>query len=291
MKIFPVFLLLLFFLSPLYAVSYTSNELGQKKEETESLLDGWVLTEEGNEKTLFHDGGIVQTTIETDSLITKKKGEREERIFLDGDGTITRRIIKDGKGEEEYNYIYKNGLLSGYNYSLDGVLQERVDYITSDDGTLLYYSVNDDGVYISDSFFVHSDGGSVALSRFNGGEQGVRETLSDGGYRETDGGYTLYYDSNGRLRKEESDQKTIDYTYASSGELEEKREEDENAIYITTYGDEILYTRYDKSGVKLLERRTLENGEIEEKRFIDGAVRYIFIYDRDGRRIKEVKAL
>lgn len=291
MKIFSVFLILLSLMLPLYAVSYTSNELGQKKEETESLLNGWVLTEEGNEKTLFHDGVIVQTTIETDSLITKKKGEREERIFLDGDGTVTRRIIKDENREEEYNYIYRNGLLSGYNYSLDGVLQERVDYITSDDGTLLYYSVNDDGVYISDGFFVHSDGEAVALSRFSTRNQVVRETLPDGGYSETAGDYILYYDSNGRLGKEESDQKIIDYTYASSGELGEKREEDENGIYITTYGDEILYTRYDKSGVKLLERRTLENGEIEEKRFIDGEVRYIFIYDRDGKRIKEVEAL
>ncbi len=280
----------LFSLLSLFATSYISNELGQKKEETEDNKRGWVLVEDEKSETLYYNGEVVETKITTDSLITKIRGTREERIFLDGEGKIERRIINDGENEKEYNYIYREKILSGYNYSLNGVLIERIDYFTTDDGSLVYYSVNDDGVYISDNFFVRSSGEAVAITEYNNSEN-ERVSLLGGGYSEKDGENTLYYDSFGRLRREESSSESIEYVYSNDGELIETRTSNDGGVIVTSYIDDKVTTRYDKEGNKISERRTLENGEIEDVRFSEGEAKYIFIYDRDGKRIKEVKAL
>lgn len=279
----------LFSLVSLFATSYISNELAQKKEETEENKKGWVLVEDEKTETLYYNGDVVETKITTESLITKKRGTREERIFLDEEGKIERRIINDGENEKEYNYIYRDKILSGYNYSLNGVLIERIDYFTTDDGSLVYYTVNDDGVYISDNFFVRSSGEAVTIIDNN--SENERVSLAGGGYSEKDGENTLYYDSFGRLRREELSSESIEYSYSNAGELIETRTSNDDGVLVTSYTDDKATTRYDKEGNKISERRTLENGEIEEIRFIEGEAKYIFIYDRDGKRIKEVKAL
>ncbi len=279
----------LFSLVSLFATSYISNELAQKKEETEENKKGWVLVEDEKTETLYYNGDVVETKITTESLITKKRGTREERIFLDEEGKIERRIINDGENEKEYNYIYRDKILSGYNYSLNGVLIERIDYFTTDDGSLVYYTVNDDGVYISDNFFVRSSGEAVTIIDNN--SENERVSLAGGGYSEKDGENTLYYDSFGRLRREELSSESIEYSYSNAGELIETRISNDDGVLVTSYTDDKATTRYDKEGNKISERRTLENGEIEEIRFIEGEAKYIFIYDRDGKRIKEVKAL
>ena len=279
----------LFSLVSLFATSYISNELAQKKEEAEENKKGWVLVEDEKTETLYYNGDVVETKITTESLITKKRGTREERIFLDEEGKIERRIINDGENEKEYNYIYRDKILSGYNYSLNGVLIERIDYFTTDDGSLVYYTVNDDGVYISDNFFVRSSGEAVTI--INNNSENERVSLAGGGYSEKDGENTLYYDSFGRLRREELSSESIEYSYSNAGELIETRISNDDGVLVTSYTDDKATTRYDKEGNKISERRTLENGEIEEIRFIEGEAKYIFIYDRDGKRIKEVKAL
>lgn len=279
----------LFSLVSLFATSYISNELAQKKEETEENKKGWVLVEDEKTETLYYNGDVVETKITTESLIAKKRGTREERIFLDEEGKIERRIINDGENEKEYNYIYRDKILSGYNYSLNGVLIERIDYFTTDDGSLVYYTVNDDGVYISDNFFVRSSGEAVTIIDNN--SENERVSLAGGGYSEKDGENTLYYDSFGRLRREELSSESIEYSYSNAGELIETRISNDDGVLVTSYTDDKATTRYDKEGNKISERRTLENGEIEEIRFIEGEAKYIFIYDRDGKRIKEVKAL
>lgn len=277
-------------LLPLLSVSaeyFSSNELGQKKSAAVSIPDDeWVLSVDGDKETLYHNGEVYFEKIYTSSGWTLKKAESEEKVIKNSDGNTERRIITTPGGTEEYNYIYAGTLLKGYNYSLNGTLLERVDYVTTGDGTLLYYSLKDEGVYLTDRYFV------------TGGEKTAYEdspsvtTKTEDGYAETDGDGTRYYDNNGRLIKEEAGGEVTAYTYSDDGILIEKSVERDDGTSVTYYEEEgERVRRYSSSGVLLSERRLLEDGTTEERRFIDGVAKYVFIYDTDGKRIKEAYAL
>lgn len=286
-------LLLLLFLSllPISASYYSSNELGQKKSLLSSFSkDGWVLEIEGNGEVLYKDGSEVKRK-STSGLVTKEiEGEREETVVRNENGLIERRIIEAGGRREEYNYFYSGTLLSGYNYSLDSVLVERIEYITTEDGLLLYYSVKDKGVYITESYLVGDDGRKIALSLSPDEGETVTIESGDGGYTEIRGGVEYTYDNNGRLIKEKGGT-LIEYSYSSDGILSEKRETKDDGVYVTLYGEMETLSFYSPDGAKISERTTRDDGSIEERRFINGRAEYVFIYDKDGRRLMEAYKL
>lgn len=285
-----LFLILLFV--PLFCAVFSSNELGQKKEEIESVpASGWAVEVNGNEETLYRDGRVVKKTTTTSLTTTIEEGEREESIIRNEEGLIERRIIKDGEKSEEYNYFYSGNILTGYNYSLDAALIEKVEYITDEDGLLLYYRVKDKGVYITNEAAVNEDGRKVSLLSSKGREETITRESEDGGYIETRGGVEYTYDNNGRLVKEESEDILTEYTYSDDGTLIRKKESGDGGVYVTEYGGRETVSYFKEDGTKVYERYTRDDGTIEETRYVNGKAEYLFIYDRDGRRIMEARAL
>ena len=272
---------------------YLSNELGQKKGGASSLEDGeWILLVNGNTETLYHRGEEFSRKTTFSYGWTKTTGDREEKVYRNSDGNIERRIFTSGDGStEEYNYLYSGTLLTGYNHSIDGELIEKVEYMTTSSGSLLYYRVKDEGIYISDDYFVYEGGDSVALGAFSYSNDIVSEAVDGGGDIERENGREHEYDSSGRLVREKTGSSEITYTYLMDGTLSEKREAGEDGTYVTTYTDGEVLSYYNAAGVKISERRVLEDGTTEEKRFVNGEAKYIFIYDIDGKRIKEARAL
>ncbi len=289
-----VLLSLLSIVLPLSAAWYSSNELGQKKGELEAFSSvGWVLYEDDERSVLYSDGNEIKRKEYTFSGWTEKSGDETETVFLSPDGRIERRVIENGEDRKEYNYFYSLSILSGYNYSLNGTLIENVEYTTTEKGDLLYYRVLDEGVYLSDNYFVYDGGDRIEIGAFEINEsEGEREPTESGGYIEKKDDTEYEYDSLGRLIREEKEDTRITYTYLDDGTLSEKREEDKDGVYVTEYtldGDILSY--YNTSGEKVTQRRTLSDGTIEETRYINNKPTYVFIYDRDGRRIKEAYSL
>ncbi len=294
MKKIAVLLSLLSIVLPLFARWYSSNELGQKKGELEAFSsDGWVLYEDDSTSVLYSDGIEKKRKEYTSSGWTEKTDDETETVFLFQDGKIERRVIENSDGRKEYNYFYSGSILSGYNYSLNGTLIENVEYTTTENGDLLYYRVLDEGVYLSDNYFVYDGGDRIKIGAFEINESdGERESTPSGGYIEKKDGLEYEYDSLGRLIREEKEGSKITYTYLDDGTLSEKREENESGVYVTDYTpDGDILSTYNTSGEKVTQRHTLPDGTIEETRYINNKPTYVFIYDRDGRRIKEAYSL
>lgn len=290
-RVFSILLLVLI-ATGLSASYYVSNALGQKKESAASYNAGeWVLDERGSISVLYHNGVKYSEKSTSADGWTKREEGREEKVYTDSSGNITRRIITTSAGKEEYNYIYSGSLLKGYNYSLDDTLQYKVEYITTSDGDLLYYREKDEGVYITDGWFVFESGERMETGSFET-ENIVSTSTEDGGYEEREGGTVRRYDSRGRLISEKTASSETTYTYSEDGSLVEKRETREDGIYITRFenGYDVV-TRLGTDGTVISERRTLFDGTIEERRFVDGRAKYVFIYDSNGSRIKEAYAL
>lgn len=293
MKKAVVFLALLSLVLPLFSSWYSSNQLGQKKGELDGFSSlGWVLYEDESSSVLYEDGKEIKRKQYSARGWTETTESGSERVSLNSDGLIERRIVENEEGRKEYNYFYSGAVLTGYNYSLDGTLVERVDYTTTKNGDLLYYKVLDEGIYLGDNYFVYEDGERLDIGVFTLEESVENTPTENGGYSEIRGGRVYEYDKNGRLIREEDTETKIEYTYLDDGTLSEKREEKENGVYVTTYsGGEEVISYFTSDGDKVTERRTLSDGSIEETRFIEGTARYVFIYDRDGKRIKEAYSL
>lgn len=285
-----LFLCLFFsFLSPLSAAFYKSNMLNQKGEECTSIFDSeYVLEEKENALILFHNGEeIRKKTALSDGYIVEEE-RYKERVFINEEKLIERKIIeKDGK-TEEYNYFYDSSLLTQVNY-YDGNEISKIEYITLMDGRLLGYLIKDEGVYISDEYYI-----SV-----NSSERNVIETknesfslVSSNGYSEEKDGVIYTYNSHGRLVEEKSAEKCVYYTYDEGGALVEKRSVDTRITVETYSSGSLLYSTIYTLDNKIEKRRTkLESGDIEEIRYINNEARYRFIYYSDGIRIKEASSI
>lgn len=292
MKRASVILFLFTIILPLSASFYSSNALGQKKELIASLdQSGWVLETKENEEILYHDGNEVKRKTVSGRVTVLSEGGREETIIRNEEGLIERRIITEDGKKEEYNYFYSGSLLTSYNYSLDSELVEKVEYITTDEGLLLYYRVKDRGVYITQRYFVDSSGRKVSILSSPGENEIITKETPDGGYIESSSGREYTYDKNGRIVKEKGGETLIEYSYNEDGTLEERKETTGERIIVTEYGEREVISTYTTDGVKISERTERDDGTIEEKRYIDGEARYYFLYDRDGRRLMEAGRL
>lgn len=278
------FSLFLFFITlPLFSSFYSSNEIGQKGSSVPSIDSSeWVLEKLDGENRLYHNAIVVETTKYSDGKKERSREGLKETTYFDSEKRIERKIIEENGETREYNYLYNNGLLSGYNYSENGNFVKRVDYTTTSDARLLYYSDGSDGIYLTSDYFVYSSELSpINLTNETTSERGENEW---GGYwEERDGIYSLFNEE-GRLILERRDNYSTIFSYNSDGSLKEKREEREDGIYITNQDDSTVHYSY--SGEKISERVVREDGLIEETRFINGEAKYLFIYDSDKKRIK-----
>lgn len=283
-------LLFSFFILPIFATYYVSSPIALKLGVTDSANGSeWVLSTNGNNETLYHNGQVVSSKVEEENKTIKRNGEREETLIYNSDGNIERKIIKEGGNTKEYNYLYSGSRLIGYNYSENGLLIEKVEYVTTSNGRLLYYTDKDGGVYLTDSYYVYdSDERESVYTGVKKEEDYITIENSDGGYTEKTDISSKRYNGLGRLVEEINDGLFTLYSYNEDGSLKEKREEKEDGIYIYRDNKTIFYTR---DGVLISEREENSDGTFVEIRYIDNVPRYKFIYDLDGKRIKEAYSL
>lgn len=272
----------------LHSSVYKSNELGQRKGFVDSLSGkGWELEVSDNEEILYSNGEIrSRKTLYSDGC-SYSSDNGEERVYIDSNGNISRRIKKSSGKEEEYNYFYDGARLIAYNYSLDGALERRVVYdqagnaLIAIDGTSRGFFL--DGLYVYDG---HEGSFSIDTSA-DGYEHGKAERDTD----EKDG-VLYFYSNDGRLEREISGNYEKKYSYSEDGALLSIEIANGNKKDVEIYSDSKLdKTISYENGSTIRERRTLDNGDIEEIRYMSNIPRYRIIFDKNGTRIKEVVAL
>lgn len=262
--------------------------LNQKGEVCTSLFDWeYVLEEKDNTSILFHNGEEIRKKTTLDDGYVLEEKEYKERVFINEEALIERKIIEKNGKVEEYNFFYDASLLSQVNY-YDGNEVLKIEYITLRDGRLLGYLVKDEGVYISDEYYVRVDSDSVDVVE----TIDKSSLLISGGYSEEKNGIVYTYNSYGRLVKEESQEKNVYYTYDENGALVEKRSVDTKITVDTYSSGSLLYTTTYTLDNNIEKKRTkLESGDIEEIRYINNKAQYRFIYYSDGIRIKEASSI
>ncbi|MBQ0070938.1 MAG: hypothetical protein KBS81_03645 [Spirochaetales bacterium] len=301
MKRLSLFLLFLVVLSlAAYSAVYRSNGLGQKLEAKESLENlGFELLVQDDTETLYEGGVPSFVLTRLADGYEKKQGDLTERVFTDEKGKPQRRILTTSEKTEEYNYFYEDRLLSSYNYSLDGEVLRTVRYLRTKEGTLLGFEDEEGLTYLSSRFFVYEeDGKAVLVDPFQ--EDTVEalperlvEENPDGGYTEILGEKSRTYDGNGRLVEEKETEKRILYSYGEDGGLVSIRTEESSSILVTEYvdGKAARTLEYDEREVLKTISTILPDGTIEEIRYVDGVPRYRFVFDRDGKRVREASGL
>lgn len=286
---------LLFAISSLFASDlYDSNELMQKISPIETFSGiGWELEADEQGATLYHNGSLHSTKKNYADGYETITPLGRERVILNKDGLIERKIIESDSRTEEYNYFYTDGILSSYNLSVDGEVERVVTYATSKEGRLLSFE-SGEMRYLSPEFFVYTldekairlDNGEVKIAT------GDIEDTEDGGYKKTLDGVLYTYSPEGRLISEESDGGSIYYSYAEDGSIAEKKTASESEVIEEFYSNGTLTkTLYSENGAVIRELYPLESGEFEEIRYLDGKTSYRILYDRDGKRVKEIVKL
>jgi hypothetical protein len=100
------------------------------------------------------------------------------------------------------------------------------------------------------------------------------------------------YSPEGRLIAEENENESIIYSYADDGSLSQKERINNSNKTISYYlnGKEIK-SLIIKNDIIESERVILNSGEVEEIRYLEGAPSYKILYDKDGKRVKEIVKL
>lgn len=291
-------LILLLSLHPLFSSTYfESNELMQRKGEIEALSGySWELETKSGEDILYKDG-IVHSSkrYHSDGYEMLRDGYRE-RVILNSSGLIERKLVEWEDRSEEYNYFYDDGVLSSYNLSVNGEMARMVEYLTAESGALVAFESN--GMhYLSTDFFVFTSDGATVRVEDGNTEESVDldcdiEALSDGGYIKRTAGYEARYSSLGRLMWENSDGVENSYHYNEDGTLSLRSTTDGSETVDEYFENGRAYRIVTKKDNDILSDKTyLESGEIEEIRYLEGKPSYKIIYDRDGKRVKEVVKL
>ena len=283
-------ILLLSAFSAFGAGYWWSNALGQLVSEKDSFSGtGWELKKEENASTLFLDGKEVWRKETLPDGERKVEGNLETRIYLYPDGRIKSKIEDDGVRKVEYNYNYSSSLtISSSTISVDGVVEERLEYITSPDGILLLVEKNGNPIYFSRDRMVVAEDGIVSSYLYEEKEESDTTWLDDGGYVENkEGGYRKY-DGNGRLVEAKDEESTTTYTYSPEGALTSSLTLKAGKTIETTYvnsAPSVVVTRNENGDIEK-KRVTLSDGTFEETRYLEGKPRYRYQPDKYGERIQ-----
>lgn len=287
-------LLFLSLLVPVFADVYSSNELFQRLAVKDGLSSlGWELEALADREVLYFDGVIKGEKILHPDGYEKIWDEQSERVFLDSNGNVVRRILKDGEKIEEYNYFYKEGSLASYTYSMDDNLIKKIDYIDAD-GRLVAIS-GDKNAYLTRDSIVYRDneGKAVAITTFDLKTVDDSNVLdSSGSFSELVDGVLYTYASNGRLEFEEGDGFSVHYNYSEDGSLVSIDTIQGDLKIVDEYVNSIkVKTMEYEAGITRKVRTYLDGGVVEEIRYLSGKPRYRMIFDMDGKRLKEVLPL
>lgn len=291
-KILFVFLFLL--PSFLFSEVYKSNEIWQKKEVLPSLSgNGYEIYKADNVEILYYDGVEKERIEYTRDGYEKKSSGKSERVFYSKDGTIERRIIEDGGEKKEINYFYDGTLLKSVNISKNGEV-ERIDYITDSSGALIKIIYDNSTIYLPHGGITYLEGDGVVSYFSENDKKLIKREEEDLSYTLEDSTSIEYYDKNGRLiKKEVYDKYSEEYYYKENGERDKTIKNEGNKIVETIYIEnkvDVVIER-DNNGNTLLERRTLPDGAIEEIRYLGGKKRYRFVFELDGKRVREAEVL
>ncbi len=187
-SLFPLLFLTISF--SLFSASYKSNALGQKLELVDTLMGvGWEKTEEEGTHTLYLDGVVQSTRIEYSDGYEVVEENQSERVFLDSEGKIIRKIITTEAGVKEYNYFYDGKRLISYTYSENDELIKKVDYIFTS-STLASISGSNKGFFLSEYYVYDDETGASVIENLVPDEdttvleRGEYETLDNGMLKE-----------------------------------------------------------------------------------------------------------
>lgn len=269
---------------------YRSNELMHKIARIEALTgDGWELDSEDTLSILYKDGIEHSRKEYFQDGYSYSSKDQSERIFLDEDGNLIRKVIKNGSIDEEYNYLYIDGVLAQYSfYDKDGSLSVVV-YETTERGKLVALESNGEH-YFGDDFYVYTlDGVSEKVSYVSEELSGVITQTEDGGYTREYDGIVYMFSPEGRLTRKEEATKIAIYSYDEGGSLTSESILEDGVETIKYYQDgSLTNTVVKEHGVIVSDTRPLPDGDFEEIRYLDGKKSYRIIYDRDGKRVKEI---
>lgn len=280
-------ILLLFFLFSIcniFALVYRSNELGSELEVIEKRTNnGWE--KDGN--TLYYNGNVKEKRTDFSFGYTIERENEKETVYI-LNNKIERRVIECNNKREEYNYFYSDELLSSINY-FEGEKLNIIKYVRDHNGRLALVIINDEKLYFSENGLIIENSDEVSsLSKELETKDETITTLDNGEYSVETIDKKSIYSSTGRLLREESKKESKEYSYSVEGELLTvitKREgTTEEAIYENGKLNRTLY--FDDSGNIIKEVKIRIDGTIEEIRKL-GNVTYRFIYESDGKRIRE----
>lgn len=286
-------LIFLMMLPSLFADVYVSNELFQRLEQKAELEgSGWELDVSEDVEVLSLDGEIKGKRTFFSDGYQVERGASSERVFKDEKENVVRRIISDEMKSEEYNYFYKDGVLSSYTYSIDGELVSKVDYL--DANKRLVAISGDRTAYLTrESLIYRDDDGNAVIIDEDGNVVDDEKSINDKGtLTELIDGVLYTYTEEGRIKSEKGDGYLIEYFYSDDGSLKKRTSQRGDVFIVDEYeNSQIKKTTEYKGDVVQSVRTNLEGGIVEEIRYLSGNPRYRMFYDMDGRRLKEVKPL
>ena len=206
----------------LNAVSFRSNELGQKLSDADDVVrDGYFIIEQGDERSLVFDGNEIWSEItvfineSNYDVVRTYKDSGERIVFSYSDGRLVSESHSTEDGETRTSYAYRDGklVLSITKYP-DGSARVTSFLRSSDNGTVIGVSEDGNVRFLSDGYIVQN--GEVIQSISPGlVVSGVPTILEDGSIIVEDDGSEYVYSADGKLLKSTSGSCVILYSYVN----------------------------------------------------------------------------
>lgn len=290
-------LLLILIPSCLSAAVFDSNSIGQIlsfKDELEGV--GYEGETENGETTIYHDGEIVITRVDTESGYTITFPDYSETTVLEN-GRRVRTTIETAEGETVYTYIYDGERLSSVSVSSEEGIERRVVYLDTPAGRLAGLSGDADSRILPLYYIYEAENGMITSTASSDDAPAPPvgyEVGEDGSWREegfSNGRPVIRtYSPEGLLISTEGSGVREEYRYDDEGRMTFSFERRGSTTLVTEYSDGKPYITERYNGAMLESvRRHLNTGDVEELRYSDGVLRARILFDRDGYRVKSVE--
>lgn len=258
-------LILLLLNANLFALSYSSNAIGQLVKPIPVLTgQGYELEVDENVSSLYLDGALVEQTIVQDNLKTITRENESESIKIEN-GKCVYRSLKKGDELVEVYYEWEADLLKRKRTVCNGEMQSIITYFMDNETLLGYQEVT----------FEHK-----TLTLINNNSLGY--TTKDS----TIGEVINHYDN--LIFKS-------DFSAADEVSIPIVEENDNKIIITDRDGDESIKTSYAKSGLIIDKKYSLldsvvkqenytydEDGQLQEKVLVEGDKKLVSSY-KDGK--------